>query len=183
MKIYTRTGDSGQTGLIGGERVAKDHPRVAAYGAVDETNSCVGAALSVLPKRPAFAAFRADLARIQGELFSIGAILAAPGGKSPGARLDPGAAARLEAEIDRMDAELEPLKTFILPGGSPAGAALHVARSACRRAERAAVSLGKGEAPEAALVYLNRLSDHLFTAARWVNRKLKVRETPWKGSA
>lgn len=183
MKIYTRTGDRGETGLVGGKRVSKDHPRVRAYGDADEANSWVGAALSLLPRKASFAAVRAELLRVQEELFAVGAILASPPGKDPGVALDPRAASRLEAEIDKMTGELAPLKYFILPGGSPPGALLHLARTACRRAERSAVALGPREAPEAALIYLNRLSDYLFTAARWVNGKSKSPERPWKGKS
>ena len=181
MKIYTRTGDAGETGLSGGRRVSKSHPRVRAYGDVDETNSAVGAAESLLARTPAFAVLRRELLQAQRELFSVGAILACEPGKDPGAALSPGAAAKLEASIDRMTEDLETLRHFILPGGAPAGALLHLARTACRRAERSVVDLGS-EAPRPVIVYLNRLSDYLFIAARWTNRKLRRGETPWKGS-
>lgn len=178
MKIYTRTGDQGQTGLIGGARVRKDHPRVAAYGDVDELNCWLGWAAAALPK--ASPPLRATLARLQEELFHLGAALATPPERSP--RPLPGAwARRLESEIDEMTAELPALRNFILPGGAEAGCRLHLARAACRRAERAVVALG-AEAPAGAVLYLNRLSDHLFTAARWANRRARAKETVWKGS-
>ena len=186
MKIYTRTGDKGDTGLFGGERVAKSHPRVEAYGSVDGLNCALGAARAAL--EPAHEGLDEALARAQGECFVVGALLATPAAKadklSPpfDGGLPPGAAARLEAEIDAWDAELEPLKTFILPGGAPAGAALHLARAACRAAERRAVELAASEKlPEGVVVYLNRLSDWLFTAARWANKKSGRAETAWSG--
>lgn len=179
MKIYTRTGDRGDTGLRGGRRVRKDHPRVGAYGDVDELNSCLGAALSLLPRKPAFRGLSRSLERIQNELFRVGARLALPGeGKGTAPCLPPGSVRILEDEIDRMTRDLKPLRRFILPGGSPAGASLHIARAACRRAERSAVALGRGAPPEI-VVFLNRLSDHLFTAARWVNRRLGAAEKEW----
>lgn len=177
-KIYTRTGDKGETGLWGGGRVSKSHPRVAAYGEVDELNCELGAALAELG---ALEPLTGALTRIQGELFELGALLATPPEKNTKA-FPPEAAARLESEIDAMDRELQPLKNFILPGGAKAAAALHLARAVCRRAERAAIALSTASAvPSGAIVYLNRLSDHLFTAARWVNAKKGVRETAWAG--
>src|SRR5208282_5236842 len=141
MAIYTRGGDRGETGLIGGSRVPKSHPRVAAYGAVDELNCALGAARAALDGR-APGGVDAALARVQDECFAVGALLAAP--SAAAAKLPPpydkglpaDSARRLESEIDAWDAGLEPLKSFILPGGGPAGAALHVARAAARRAER-----------------------------------------------
>ncbi len=190
MKIYTKTGDKGETGLWGGDRVPKYHPRVAAYGDVDELNSCLGLVLSALPDEAAFSELRRILARIQEELFVVGALLATPearlGRLSPpfDQGLPPEAAGRLEREIDSLAAELEPMRRFILPGGCLAGAWLHLARTICRRAERGAAHLAALEkAPEGILVYLNRLSDHLFTAARWVNAKSGRAETPWQGLA
>lgn len=188
MKIYTKTGDAGQTGLWGGDRVPKTHPRVAAYGDVDELNTCLGWALSVIGKDKKLASLRQGLSRIQEELFMVGALLATPEGRR--GRLSPpfdkglpsGAPLRLEAEIDAMTSKLKPLRSFILPGGSPAGAALHLSRAVCRRAERSAVALSQSDRlPEGVLVYLNRLSDHLFTAARWANAKAHRAETPWQG--
>ena len=172
MKIYTKTGDKGQTGLIGGKRVPKDDPRVEAYGTIDELNAALGLALSFLPVE--LADGRAALLHIQRVLFDLGADLATP----PGARkarweLDEADISRLEGAIDEMDAQLEPLRNFILPGGHPAGAALHLARTVARRAERDVVSLAAGEAVEPKLLkYLNRLSDYLFVLSRSVNQRL-----------
>lgn len=187
-KIYTKTGDNGDTGLFGGTRVPKHHPRVAAYGEVDELNCAVGLALSLLDAGQPFNTVRESLARVQEELFVVGTLLATPADKlsSLGSPFDkgipPGAAQRLEKEIDSWTTVLFPLKNFILPGGSPAGAALHAARAVCRRAERAVTALsGVDAAPEGVVVYLNRLSDHLFTAARLANDKAGREETPWKG--
>jgi len=190
MKIYTRTGDAGQTGLFGGDRLSKDAPRVAAYGDVDELNCALGAALAVFPKEEKLAPLKGALARVQEELFVVGALLATLPGKlgqlkppfSSGLPED--SAARLETEIDSWTAELPEMKHFILPGGGPLGAALHLARAACRRAERSAVTLSREEPlPDGVLVYLNRLSDHLFVAARWANAKEGRPETPWLGLA
>lgn len=178
MKIYTRTGDGGETGLYGGERVCKDAVRVHALGTVDECNAALGMARGQIADDE----INAIVARIQGELFEVGADLATPlerGDTVPRVQAD--ATARLEAEIDRMEAELEPLRHFILPGGIGAGAALHFARAVCRRAERWLVTLQQSEAvnPEAAR-YLNRLSDHLFMLARLVNQRAGVPETKWE---
>lgn len=176
-RIYTRTGDKGQTGLWGGARVAKNHPRVCAYGDVDELNCALGLALTALDRQAA-PAVAAALERVQNELFVVGALLA--GSKQTG--LPAQAAARLEREIDELTAALPPLKQFVLPGGCEAGARLHVARAVCRRAERQAVSLSASEElPDNVVVYLNRLSDYLFTAARWVNARAGRAETPWDG--
>jgi len=170
-RIYTRSGDNGETGLIGGARVRKDSTRVDAYGHVDELNAAIGLACSLM-KEP-----REAFQRIQGDLFELGAELAQPKG-SP--RILAEHVERLEAEIDEMTGRLAELKTFIMPGGSPAGAALHVARGSCRRAERAVVGLaGKETVSEHLLQYLNRLSDHLFTAARDVNAAEGRKETAW----
>lgn len=180
MKIYTRTGDKGETGLRGNRRVRKDDPRVRAYGDVDELNCALGAALSHIPLRQAFTLLRGELHCIQAELFHVGAVLAAPPDHPDAQAFPADLAPRLEASIDRMTAQLPPLRRFILPGGSPAGAALHLARAVCRRAEREVVGLTP-PVPESLLVYLNRLSDYLFTAARWVNARLARRETEWAG--
>ena len=175
MKIYTRTGDKGETGLIGGKRVPKAHPRVDAYGEVDELNCAIGAARAALGEE--HAGLDEALARTQAECFVLGALLAGAADPFPA-----GAAARLESEIDAWDVELEPLKNFILPGGGGAGAALHLARAVCRRAERRVAALrGDDAAPAGVVVYLNRLSDWLFTAARWANKKSGRPETPWAG--
>jgi cob(I)alamin adenosyltransferase len=188
MPMYTRGGDKGQTALFGGGRVPKSHPRVAAYGSIDELNCALGAARAALPASAEFRALDAGLERLQAECFVVGALLATPADKlgKLGAPFDQGlpadAPARLEAEIDAWEAQLTPLKTFILPGGAPAGAALHVARAAARRAEREVVELSEREpAPEGVVVYLNRLSTWLFIAARWLNTSLGQAETPWTG--
>lgn len=172
-KIYTRTGDAGDTGLATGERVPKDDARVAAYGEVDELNACVG--LAALHTE-ADAWLHAALGRIQNELFDLGADLATPDrGKPLGyepLRVTAEQVERLEREMDAMNADIAPLNSFVLPGGSPAAAALHLARTVCRRAERSAVALSRvpGEAVSpVAIRYLNRLSDHLFVAARRAN--------------
>lgn len=181
MKIYTKTGDQGETGLRGGTRVPKDHPRVMAYGEVDELNSCLGCAHSVLPRRPAFSGLRKSLLQAQSDLFHIGSVLASPPGKDQYPDLPADAEKWLEREIDRMDKELPTLKNFILPGGSQAGALLHIARTVCRRAERALGGIEAGELSPSIRIYLNRLSDYLFTAARWVNQRLKSPEARWPG--
>ena len=150
----------------------KDDPRVAAYGDVDELNCSVGAAIAALPQ--AAQGLSRQLSLVQQELFVAGSILAGQDYAMPS-----GGAERLEREIDAMTAELPALTKFILPGGSAAGASLHQARAVCRRAERSVVSLQP--APAAVVVYLNRLSDHLFTAARWANMRAGGAETAWEG--
>ena len=178
MRIYTKTGDAGKTGLIGGDRVPKDHLRVAAYGEVDELNAALGVALAFLPRE--FGPEGNQLLHVQRVLFDVGAELATP----PGARrarweLDGAEIARLEQAIDRMEESLEPLQNFILPGGHPAGAQLHMARTVARRAERAAVTLNSSEPVDARLLkYLNRLSDYLFVLSRHVNLRLNAPERP-----
>lgn len=181
MKIYTRTGDKGGTALFGGGRVGKDHPRVEAYGNVDELNAALGFARAIesLP--------RVDevLVPIQRDLFAIGALLATPDREKMSdqltkARIDEERIAELERAIDQAEAELEPLRSFIIPGGSPKGAALHVARTVCRRAERHVVHLShETELPPLAVIYLNRLSDLLFTLARLANKLLGAGEVTW----
>lgn len=167
-KIYTRTGDDGSTGLVDGSRASKASPRMAAIGDVDEANSAIGVAIALVP-----GAFAASLIRIQNEMFDLGADLATPADDfTPGEmvlRMTVAQVSRLEVEIDAMNAALSPLTSFILPGGSPAVAAVHVARAVVRRAERTAVAAGEdvGLNP-VALAYLNRLSDHLFVLARAV---------------
>lgn len=186
MPLYTRGGDKGDTGLFGGSRVPKSHPRVAAYGTVDELNSFLGAARAALT--PDTKELDAPLARVQAECFVIGALLATPADKlaSLGSMfkdgLPPDAVKRLESEIDVWEKDLAPLKTFILPGGGAAGAAMHVARAVSRRAERGAVELAAAEKiPDGLIVYLNRLSSWLFTAARRANKLQGKTETPWIG--
>jgi cob(I)alamin adenosyltransferase len=172
-KIYTKTGDAGTTGLGTGERVAKFALRISAYGTVDETNACIGLARLHLGGHPGV---DQKLGRIQNDLFDLGADLCVPDrGKKPDyepLRITEAQVERLEAEIDEMNAELKPLKSFILPGGSPAAAAMHLARTVSRRAEREMVELAtlKDEpVSAAALKYINRLSDFLFVAGRYVN--------------
>ena len=178
-KIYTRTGDDGTTALGSGERRAKHDARVASYGTVDETNALVGVAILHVADE----ALRAMLGRIQNDLFDLGADLATP---DTGAKLEyeplrivPAQVERLEADIDTLNADLQPLRSFVLPGGTAASAHLHVARTVARRAERLMTQLQDQQTPdgrpehvnEAGLRYTNRLSDFLFVAARWVNEK------------
>ena len=185
MKIYTKTGDGGETGLFGGGRVAKDHVRVEAYGEVDELNSTLGVAIAALDAAGE-AELTAELRRVQADLFTIGATLASPAPEDGGRenayipRLDAARVGDLEGWIDRSESELEPLTHFVLPGGTPAAAALHLARTVCRRAERRVVALShQARVDEADLVYLNRLSDLLFTLARLANRRAGVPDVPW----
>jgi cob(I)alamin adenosyltransferase len=181
MKIYTKTGDAGTTGLFGGGRVGKDHPRVEAYGDVDELNAVLGLAraVEVMPR------IDEVLVPIQRDLFAIGALLATPDREKmrqhlEKARVDEERVAQLERAIDEADRELEPLRAFVLPGGTPKAAALHVARTVCRRAERRVVRLQADEQlPHLVVVYLNRLSDLLFTLARLANRRANAGEVTW----
>jgi cob(I)alamin adenosyltransferase len=172
-RIYTKTGDKGDTGLGDGTRVAKDHPRVAAYGEVDEVNAVLGLLLSYLPKEPKEADLPALLLDIQNDLFDVGADLCVP--ESPAShgrlRVRPEQAVRLERYIDRFNAGLPTLNSFVLPGGSLGGGWCHLARTICRRAERAVVTLARTEQinPQI-LIYLNRLSDLLFVLARFCNQ-------------
>ena len=168
-QIYTRTGDDGTTGLVDGSRVPKHAARIAAIGAVDEANSALGLALVVLEGEAA-----ADLRRLQNDLFDLGADLATPGEdlapSGMALRIVPAQAEWLEARIDALNESLEPLRSFILPGGSEAAARVHVARAASRRAERAMTALAAEEPVNpAALVFVNRLSDYLFVLARTLN--------------
>jgi cob(I)alamin adenosyltransferase len=174
--IYTRTGDRGTTGLASGDRIGKSSLRVAALGSVDELNAAIG--LSAAQTSPeSDDAIIPCLLGIQNNLFIVGAILAQAGGM----QLPDDAVTGLEADIDRFDAELPPLTHFILPGGSPAGAQLHVARTICRRAERDLLTLGATDKVESALSsYLNRLSDLLFVLARLVNQHAGIEEQAWK---
>jgi cob(I)alamin adenosyltransferase len=180
-KIYTKTGDDGRTALFGGGRVSKDDLRVEAYGDVDELNAVIGAARSAAPMP------RIDevLAPVQRDLFAIGALLATPHPDEhrkqlEKARIGDKRVAQLEQAIDDGESELEPLKAFIMPGGTPKAAALHVARTVCRRAERAVVRLSRTEdVPPVVTVYLNRLSDLLFVLARVANRRAGAGEVTW----
>ena len=180
MKIYTRTGDAGQTGLFGGGRVSKTHPRVEAYGDVDELNAALGLARSIelMPRVDEI------IVPVQRDLFAIGALLATPDHDKmkrqlEKASIDERRIRELEQAIDDGDAELEPLRSFIVPGGTPKAAALHVARTVCRRAERRVVALDQDELPAIVVVYLNRLSDLLFTLARVANRRAGAGEVTW----
>jgi cob(I)alamin adenosyltransferase len=180
MKIYTKSGDGGETSLFGGGRVRKSEGRVEAYGEVDEANAAVGVARAALGD----AELDAELGRVQSELFAIGAELASPHGaraRSAVPAIDPAWATRLEEAMDRWDATLPELRAFVLPGGTPGAAALHLARCVCRRAERRVVALaGEAEVDPLALVYLNRLSDFLFVAARVANLRAGRAETTWE---
>lgn len=176
MKIYTKTGDNGQTGLFGGQRVAKDSLRVHAYGTADECNAAIGVARAALPPPE----LDALLARIQNQLFVVGADLATPGESASIPRVGADDVAFLEQAIDDLEESLEPLRQFILPGGTAAAAHLHLARTICRRAERWVVSLAQAEPVNTlVLVYLNRLSDLLFVAARAANARAATPDVPW----
>jgi cob(I)alamin adenosyltransferase len=181
VKIYTKTGDQGTTGLFGGGRVSKSHRRVAAYGDIDELNAVLGLARTTPP-----ADLHAELLEsVQRDLFSIGGWLATPEPERVAAalakaRLGPDQVARFEATIDACDRELARLTAFILPGGTPKAAALHLARTVCRRAERSVVGLAEeATLPAEILVYLNRLSDLLFTLARLANHRAGVADPTW----
>ena len=178
MKIYTRTGDAGLTGLYGGGRVRKNDLRIAAYGAVDELNASLGVCRS--PDLPP--ALDEPLARLQHEMFALGAELASPGEAAPGSILiDDADIAAAEAAIDWFEQHLESLKTFILPGGTPASAALHVARAVCRRAERDVCALAEATPVRATVLqYLNRVGDLLFVLARYANHVAGVPDVIWK---
>jgi cob(I)alamin adenosyltransferase len=178
MKIYTKTGDDGTTGLFGGARVKKASARVHAYGTVDELNATIGVARAT--KLDAFA--DGVLAQTQVDLFTLGAELACVPGKEDKLAMTlihAEDAARLERAIDDAEKELPPLKTFVLPGGSPQAAALHLARTVCRRAERDVLSMDDFDARDDIVIYLNRLSDLLFTLARHANLKAGVQDVPW----
>ena len=183
MKIYTRTGDAGETGLFDGTRVPKSDARVAAYGDVDELNAWLGLVRAALldPATRPDPQLASMLEQIQRDLFALGSRLADPSQKIAGrvtkAAIVPDDVARLEGWIDALEGELPPLRRFILPGGSTAGATLHVARTVCRRAERAMVALG-GVEPEL-LVYINRVSDLLFVMARAANHRRGSAEVEW----
>ncbi len=179
MKIYTKTGDAGETGLFGGGRVHKDDLRVDAYGSVDELNAALGVARTLVSDPE----IEGHLLRIQDELLCVGAELATPHGAKARSAIppfDPAWTGELETAIDRWDGELPPLAEFLLPGGGRLAAALHVARCVCRRAERRVVALHRQAALDPrVLAYLNRLSDFLFVAARVANHREHVAETPW----
>lgn len=181
MKIYTKTGDSGNTGLLGGKRVAKDDARIEAYGDVDELNSVIGLAMTHEPT----SMFLELLEKIQSDLFSIGANLASPDPDKVRtalnkAEIEDSAIELLEKSIDDIEERLEPLKFFILPGGTVKAACFHLARTVCRRAERNVVGLKQTEdVPEIILRYLNRLSDLLFVLARLANKEAGLGDKAW----
>ena len=176
MKIYTKTGDAGETGLFGGPRVRKDHARIEAFGTVDELNSHLGLVRTI----PGAADHDGLLRRVQAELFDLGAQLATPGAATE--RISREHVEALEREIDRLEEKLEPLSSFILPTGTPLAATIHVARTVCRRAERRVVTLAAQPGtsiPANAIEYLNRLGDLLFVLARAANRRAGVTDDPW----
>ena len=181
LKIYTKTGDTGTTSLLGGTKVSKSDPRIEAYGTIDELNSYLGLCRDLAGDE----ATRTILRTIQDRLFTIGSSLACDPEKAPGMKLpdlEHADVEQLEKEIDRMDALLPPMKNFVLPGGHPTVSHLHIARCVCRRAERACVRL-LGDSPgEQGMIikYLNRLSDYLFVLARFVSRALHAEEVIWK---
>jgi cob(I)alamin adenosyltransferase len=181
VKIYTKTGDNGTTGLLGKGRVPKDDVRIEAYGTVDELNAVLG----LVRAHGLDPAFDGLAAQLQGELFIVGSALADP---SPGGPFHNAITTehitRLETTIDALETELKPLTEFILPGGTPAAALVHLARTVCRRAERLTVRLSRQEregVAQSLIIYLNRLSDLLFVLARVVNRRAGVADTPWRG--
>jgi cob(I)alamin adenosyltransferase len=184
-RIYTRTGDAGETALGTGERVSKAHLRIQAYGTVDETNAALGV-VRLHTATPDMQTLDQMLARIQNELFDLGADLCVPDtGKDLGyepLRILPKQYERIETEIDELNGELSPLRSFVLPGGHPAAAHLHLARTVCRRAERLVVELAahQGEhVSEGAIAYINRLSDFFFVASRWANAKSAWGDVLW----
>jgi cob(I)alamin adenosyltransferase len=186
MKIYTKGGDLGETGLYGGARVPKDDLRIRAYGALDEVNAVIGMLIAELTVGlvGAVGAERTQgLVRIQGELFQLGAELATPRGKKVASRMiELQDVEFLEKEIDLMEGQLEALKNFILPGGSKAAALTHFVRTVSRRAERELITLNRAEPVRpVVLQYVNRLSDYLFVLARFFNHCLKVKDQPWLG--
>lgn len=180
MKIYTKTGDKGKTSLFGGDRVTKDAPRVEAYGTVDELNSVLGVARSLNPPKE----IDSILQEIQNDLFTLGADLATPTDSSSSTpRIQSSDVARLEGHIDQIEPNLEPLKNFILPGGSQLASALHFARTVCRRGERCAVHLSnEEEVGDQPISYLNRLGDLLFVMARYANYLSGQSEEKWQGT-
>jgi cob(I)alamin adenosyltransferase len=186
-RVYTRQGDRGETGLAGGQRVPKDGPRISAYGTVDELNAFVGAArvtaVEMAPTTQEMASFGKILLRVQHELFNLGSILATlPEDVHPKqARVTDADVAQLEFEMDQMNEDLQPLRSFVLPGGCRLNAELHVCRTVCRRAERDLVALSRIEAvPPETIRYLNRLSDALFVWSRWASHMTLALETVWE---
>ncbi|GBC61604.1 ATP:cob(I)alamin adenosyltransferase [Desulfonema ishimotonii] len=181
MKVYTGGGDRGKTSLFSGERVSKCHDQVEAYGEIDELNSVLGAITAAMPET--MSGLVREIRDIQSDLLAVGALLATtPDSASIGKleKFDAEKPRALEAAIDRMDAELPPLKAFILPGGHMTAAWAHIARTVCRRAERRIISLTPPEHLREALVYINRLSDYLFVLARYCNHLAGVADVPWR---
>ena len=186
MNLYTRTGDDGTTGLFGGDRVSKDHPRIVAFGAIDELNACVGLAAAACNTNDEYESQLLRVFReLQCRLFDIGADLAAPVGSKHEdkiKRIDGDDVKQVETWIDRIDAENEPMKNFVLPGGTELAARLHLARTVCRRAEREVIALARvGPVNEQLRIYLNRISDLLFAMARRANKQAGVPDVPWTG--
>jgi cob(I)alamin adenosyltransferase len=184
MKLYTRSGDDGTTGLFGGGRVGKDHPRVEAYGTVDELNACLGLAASACADDHATEArFAEIIAEAQSWLFDIGADLATPEGNAQEERvlrIGDSEVAVVEGWIDEIDGRNEPMRSFVMPGGTEVAARMHLARTVCRRAERLMVALSHTEpVSEGAIRYMNRLSDLLFAMSRLANRERGVADIPW----
>ena len=178
MKIYTKTGDDGTTALFDGTRVSKDHPRIDVYGAIDELDSMIGLAMSFMPNSN----LQTDLSQVQRDLLALGANLANPDElkQKDKSHFAADKISGLEGKIDRLDAQLPPLKAFILPGGSSAAGALQVARCICRRAERKLTALSaSNKINPVFLIYLNRLSDYLFMAARGANQSGGIKEAIW----
>lgn len=185
MALYTKSGDDGTTGLFGGDRVDKDHPRVEAIGTVDELNAAIGFAAGALNDGgPTIERMREILTRVQSRLFDLGADLATPIGskhEKKVARVDGGDVAEVERWIDEIDSGNEEMRVFVLPGGVEAAARLHLGRTVCRRAERAIVALARGDQiNRTVLVYVNRLSDLLFAMARRANHDAGVPDVPWQ---
>ena len=186
MKVYTRSGDGGKTSLVSGERIDKSDGRIDAYGTVDELNSIVGWVIANLPQHKEKETLRAQLGRIQSELFIAGSLLATSPGSPAASRVSPITieySRRLEEQIDAMYEQLSPVDSFIIPGGHPSAAAAHVARTVCRRAERRVAGLAASEIKipygfEPILVYLNRLSDYFFVLARYCNSLAGVTDEP-----
>jgi len=182
-RVYTKTGDDGTTGLVGGERAPKDHPRIEAYGTVDELNAAIGMVVAALAGSAAGPTLGPMLTRVQNELFNLGAELATPDAVRRARQ--PAVAQRhverLESEMDQLNDELPELRSFVLPGGGEVSARLHVARTVCRRAERRTLALGRTDGiPELAVVYLNRLSDALFVWGRWAAKAEGQPEPLWE---
>lgn len=186
MKIYTKTGDKGETSLFTGERILKNDTTIEALGTVDECNCAIGTAISLMPTNKELHSIKEQLETIQHALFDVGAAIATPRTKAVNSKLEKTrfgteAIANLEKWIDQMESTLPPLKAFILPGGHSCGATLHLARSICRRAERCVLPLHlRADVSTDVMMYLNRLSDYLFVASRRINSLLKAPETQWQ---